>query len=90
MTRVQKLFWKKLGIVLSPAISTAFVLVSSYWVGVFTGIDPNLTMFVGVIGFIIFPIAALIVRDIYRDAKREIERENRKMMNTLKGSNHDY
>lgn len=85
MTRVQKLFWKKLGIVLSPAISTAVVLFSSYWVGVFTGIDPNLTMFVGVISFIIFPIATFIVRDIYRDAKREVERENRNMLNTIKG-----
>ena len=88
MTRVQKLFWKKLGIVLSPAISTAFVLVSSYWVGVAIGIDPNLTMFVGVIGFIIFPIAALIVRDIYRDAKREVEWENRKLLRDIKNDNY--
>jgi hypothetical protein len=35
--------------------------------------------------FVIVPILAYLIRDMWRDAKEKVERENRDLMQTLKG-----
>tara|TARA_B110000503_G_C7125040_1_gene404216 strand:+ start:270 stop:485 length:216 start_codon:yes stop_codon:yes gene_type:complete len=36
--------------------------------------------------FIVLPVLVWLVRDMWRDAKEKVERENKEMMRTLKGS----
>ena len=40
--------------------------------------------------FLIFPVLAYLVRDMWIDAKEKVERENREMMRTLKGKEYDF
>jgi len=78
--------WKKfLGKFVEPLAYMAygmFAIGLTMWSGTvvneFTGIAVFFIM-------IVIPAVSLIIRDMWRDAKREVEWENRDMLNTLKG-----
>lgn len=38
-----------------------------------------------VVVFVVFPILAYLIRDMWRDAKEKVERENSEMMRRIKG-----
>jgi len=78
--------WKKfLGKFVEPLAYMAygmFAIGLTMWSGTvvneFTGIAVFFIM-------IVIPAVSLIIRDMWRDAKREVEWENRDMVDTLKG-----
>ena len=51
----------------------------------FFGFDPGHGILLGGLVFMILPLVVLMIRDAYRDAKREIEWENRDLMRKIKG-----
>lgn len=65
------------------------VMLGSGFVSVWLGYPFEPGVLVGAVLFIAGPMVSYVLYDLYRDAKQEIEWENRKMMNTLKGNNHD-
>jgi len=79
--------WKKfLGKFVEPLAYMAygmFAIGLTMWSGTvvneFTGIAVFFIM-------IVIPAVSLIIRDMWRDAKREVEWENETMLNTLKDS----
>jgi hypothetical protein len=50
--------------------------------------DASLSIFAGVIASTLSYLVWLVLKDVWDDSKAEVERENRSMMNTLKGK--DY
>ena len=85
MSRVWKKFLLKVGTVvgivvlgLSTIIGTIFLLI---WLGVHPSLSVPLVLFLGVIAPMIF----LILKQVYDDCKEEVARENRKIMNDIRG-----
>jgi hypothetical protein len=85
--------WKRFFIKMSKGVGViAYVLgsmFSSGFVAGWLGYDIEAGILAGAMLFIILPMVAFLLRDLYRDAKQEIEWENRKMMNAIKGSDYD-
>lgn len=54
------------------------------------GYDPEWGILMGAGVFVIAPMILVHILLVYRDAKREVEWENREMMNTLKGNKYDF
>ena len=50
------------------------------------GFESGLGSVTGMMVFVALPIIGLIIRDVYRDAKLEVEEENRQIMKVLKDS----
>ena len=85
MSRVWKRFLIKVG---KGVGAVAYVLSSMLIPGVIAGsmgYNPEWGILIGAGVFVIAPMIFYVIRDVYRDAKREVEWENRKMMNALKG-----
>ena len=85
MSRVWKRFLLK---VAKGVGAVAYVLSSMVIPGVIAGsmgYDPEWGILIGAGVFVIAPLIFYVIRDVYRDAKREVEWENREMMRTLKG-----
>ena len=82
MNRVWKKFFGKLVEPLAYMAYGMFAIGLTFWSGTvvneFTGIAVFFIM-------IVIPAFSLIIRDMWRDAKREVEWENRDILNTLKG-----
>lgn len=90
MSRVWKRFLFKVGkgvavisYVLGSMLLGGFI---SHWLGY----DPEAGIFIGVMTMVVLPMIAFLLRDTYKDAKQEVEWENRKMMSALKGNKIDY
>ena len=82
MNRVWKKFFKKLA---GPIGFMAYVM---FAVGLTTWTMENINNGIGITVFIIMipiPAIAFLIRDMWRDAKNEVEWENRDMLNSLKG-----
>ena len=82
MSRVWKRFFRKLA---EPAGIMAYVI---FAVGLSGWTIENVSQGMGIVVFVIMilvPALAYIIRDMWLDAKREVEWENRDMLNTLKG-----
>ena len=82
MNRVWKKFFRKLAEPVGIMAYVTFVVGLSVWT------IENVSQGMGiVVFFIMLPVPALayLIRDMWRDAKWEIEQENRDMLNTLKG-----
>ena len=82
MNRVWKKFFGKLAepVIIMAYVSLATVLVM--WT------DANVSAGMAIVVFCIMipiPMFAYLIRDMWRDAKREVEWENRDMLDTLKG-----
>jgi len=90
MSRVWKRFLFKIGKLgaLAAYVVSAMVLPSLLTNYLGYGYDPGIT--IGVVVFIFIPIIAYIIYDLYKDAKYEVEQENCKMINTLKGGKNDH
>jgi hypothetical protein len=86
MNRVWKHFFKNLAWPVGIAAYLISVATGAAYVdSLFTGGG-----FVVVFVFLILPFLAYLVRDMWLDAKRKVEWENKDMMQTLKGkSNYD-
>lgn len=87
MSRVWKKFFYKLSGPVLTMLYTCAVVAASILAG--AHVAPWAGMAIIVV-WILFPVTALLVRDMYQDAKREVEWENREMMNTLKGDKYDF
>jgi hypothetical protein len=85
--------WKRFLIKVSKGVGViAYVLGSMFAGGLIAGwlgFDIKAGILAGAFVMVIFPMIAYMLRDLYRDAKEEIEWENRKMMNAIKGSDYD-
>lgn len=90
MSRVWKRFLLKVGKGVGIIFYILGVMLGGGFVSVWLGYPFEPGVLAGAVLFIALPMVSYVLHDIYRDAKQEIEWENRKMMNTLKGSNHDY
>lgn len=82
MNRVWKKFFGKLAepLIIMAYVSLATVLVM--WTG------ENVSEGMAIVIFCVMipiPMIAYLIRDMWRDAKREVEWENREVLNTLKG-----
>jgi hypothetical protein len=86
--------WKRFLFKVAKGVAVISYVLGSMFVGGFIagwlGYDPEAGIMAGAFVMVIFPIIAFLLRDIYQDAKREVEWENRKMMDTLKGGKIDY
>lgn len=85
MSRVWKQFLKNLA---WPVGITAYILGSltaGAYVALLLGFDPEAGVMASGLVMIAFPTLAYMVLGMWRDAKEKVERENREMMNTLKG-----
>lgn len=85
MPRIWKYFLKSLAWVVG---------VAAYIVAVAFGAAYADTLFKGggfvvAFVFVVLPMLVYLVRDMWREAKEKVERENREMMHTLKGSYND-
>jgi hypothetical protein len=89
MSRVLKRFLIKV----SKGVGViAYVLGSMFAGGLIAGwlgFDIEAGILTGATIMVFLPMIAYMLRDLYRDAKEEIEWENRKMMNAIKGSDYD-
>ena len=78
--------WKKfLGKFVEPL---AFMAYGMFAIGLTMWSGTVVNEFTGIAVFfimIVIPLCSLIIRDMWRDAKREVEWENRDMLDSLKG-----
>jgi tetrahydromethanopterin S-methyltransferase subunit E len=84
MNRVWKYFLKSLAKPLAGLSYILVVVLSGVWVEQYYIGAGALSISI----FIVMPLMVLLLRDMWRDAKEKVERENKEMMRTLKGS--DY
>lgn len=84
MNRVWKRFLYKVGYasLLVLYILLAILLPELFFVLVLEQ-DLGMGTFVGSVVFLVIPAIGLLLRDVYRDSKREVELENRDMMRNL-------
>jgi len=85
MSRVMKRFLTKIGKFLTMVTYMIASLAVPGYAAWFFGFDPGHGILLGGLIFMILPLVVLMIRDAYRDAKREIEWENRKLMMNIKG-----
>lgn len=88
MSRVMKRFLLKIGKILSIVVYTVASLLAGAFIFDQLGLDPELGMFVSSMILIIFPIVVWMIKDMWHDAKREVEWENKEMMRSLKGEHY--
>jgi di/tricarboxylate transporter len=82
MNRVWKKFLGKFVEPLAYMLYSVFAIVFVWWV------TEKVSVGMGIIVFLIIiplPMFVFLVRDMWRDAKREVEWENRDILDTLKG-----
>ncbi len=83
MSRVWKRFLKKISYAIGFVLYFLAAMVISEFVFQFFDLPPGMGATAGVALFIGVPVIGLIIRDTYRESKREVEYENREMMRTL-------
>jgi len=87
MIRVWKHFLKNLAWpVCSLAYIAAVAFGAAYANTLFKGAGAFIA-FVFAIAFVGLPVLVYLVREMWIDAKKKVERENRDMLNTIKGNN---
>ena len=82
MNRVWKKFFRKLAEPIGIAAYILFAVGLTMWTAEYVSQGMSIIVFVIMIPV---PMFAYLVRDMWRDAKREVEWENRDMMRRLKG-----
>jgi hypothetical protein len=86
--------WKRFLIKVSKGVGVIAYVLGSMFAGGFVagwlGFDVEAGIFAGAGVMVFLPMIAYLLRDIYRDAKQEVEWENREMMRTLKGKEYDF
>ncbi len=85
--------WKRFLIKVSKGLGAIAYILGSMFAGGFIagwlGFDIEIGIMVGAVVMVFLPMIAVLLRDVYRDAKQEVEWENRKLMNAIKGSDYD-
>lgn len=82
MNRVWKKFFRNMSGPILTILYTFGVVSASLWA------IENLNPLVGygiLILWIVFPVLGFVIRDMWRDAKREVEWENDEMMRRIRG-----
>ena len=82
MNRVWKKFFKKLAGPIGFMAYILFAVVLTLWTA--ENVSEGLAVIVGII-MLPVPMFAYLVRDMWLDAKREVEWENRDLMREIKG-----
>ena len=85
MNRVCKRFLTK---VAKGASAVAYALLSMLIPGAIAGsmgYSPEWGILIGAVVFLIIPMMVFAIREVYQDAKREVELENRYLMRDIKG-----
>ena len=82
MNRVWKKFFRKLAEPLGLMAYIMFAIGLTLWTA--ENVSEGWSVIVGII-MLPVPMFAYLVRDMWRQAKSEVEWENRTMLNTLKG-----
>jgi hypothetical protein len=82
--------WKRFLFKMSKGIGAAAyvllaIIVPEYIFQVVLGLESGQGAFIGMTVFIALPIFGHLIYDMYRDSKREIESENRRIMRDLGG-----
>ena len=82
--------WKRFLFKMSKGVgAAAYVLLAifipEYIFQVVLGLESGQGAFIGMMVFIALPIFGFLLRDVYRDSKLEVERENRQIMRDLGG-----
>jgi hypothetical protein len=79
--------WKKFFIKISKGLSFFVYVISSMAIpaviAAWLEYPPGIGIFIGSIIFLIIPGGIYLLRDIYKDCKREVEYENRDILRTL-------
>jgi hypothetical protein len=84
MNRVWKKFLLNISKGLSMVLYVGVTIFLSGMLALHLGYDPGMGMAVGALVFLVLPILAMILRQEYKDAKLEVERENREMLRMIK------
>ena len=87
MSRVWKKFFRKLAEPVGIMAYVTFAIGLTMWTG--ANVSERMALVVFCI-MVPIPAFAYLIRDMWRDAKREVEWENRDMMRTLKGKEYDF
>lgn len=82
MNRVWKKFFRKLAEPLGLMAYIIFAVGLTMWTAEYVSQGMSIVVFVIMIPV---PMFAYLIRDMWRQAKSEVEWENRDMLNTLKG-----
>ena len=82
MNRVWKKFFRKLAEPLAFMAYIIFAAGLTMWTAEYVSQGMSVVVFVIMLPV---PAFAFLIRDMWRDAKREVEWENRDMLDTLKG-----
>lgn len=86
--------WKRFFLKVAKGIAVISYVLGSMLIGGFIagwlGYDLEAGIMAGAFVMVIFPMIGYMIRDVYRDAKREVEWENREMMSALKGDKYDF
>lgn len=85
MNRVWRRFLSKISWLGVAAVYLLAAMAMPSYVFHLLGWDPNLGLAAGAFVFVLLPMIAFGLHEVYKDAKEEIERENRRLMNSLKG-----
>jgi hypothetical protein len=83
MSRVWKRFLKKISYAMGFVLYFLAAIIIPEFVFQFFDLPPGMGATAGVVLFLGVPVIGLMIRDVYRDSKREVEDENRRMMRTL-------
>lgn len=85
--------WKRFLIKVSKGVGVIAYVLGSMLAGGFIagwlGVDIQAGILAGALVLVVLPMIAYMLRDLYKDAKQEVEWENRRMMSALKGSDYD-
>lgn len=81
--------WKKFFIKVGKGLAAISYVLGSMLLGGFTstylGYDTELGILGGAVIFVLLPMIAFMLRDLYRDAKQEVAWENQEILRKLKG-----
>jgi len=82
--------WKRFLIKVSKGVGViAYVLGSMFAGGLLAGwlgFDIEAGIFAGVVVMVFLPMIAFLLRDLYRDAKQEVEWENKDLLRKIGGN----
>ena len=81
--------WKRFLFKVAKGMAVIYYVLGSMFTGGFIagwlGYDLEWGIMFGAGVFVIAPMTFYMIRDVYRDAKREVEWENQKLMRDIKG-----
>lgn len=83
MNRVWKRFFKKISKGIAIILYSTSVLIGSSVAGLHFFNDPIIRLIISSLILLGLPLIVILLREIYDDSRREIELENRSLMNSI-------